>query len=196
MRAGFRLWLLPCLLASLSCASQQTIVADSMAKFNRALCPKDPPPDLSKPEDPEIEGARAALGTPDRVVPIAGNLRVELTMRNAGLHRMVLNLPQQAFTLEGFELVDHNCVPVRYVKPPTAHALAYRTSGPMPLGIGESATLDSTLDGLAPGLELPRGIYAIRFALRLEPAGASLRSKTLYSDWALFAVTGRKPPQP
>jgi hypothetical protein len=79
---------------------------------------------------------------------------------------------------------------VRYAKPTTAHALAYRDSGPIPLGIGESATIDSTLDGLAPGLELKRGIYAIRFALRMLPAAPTLRGRTIYSDWTLFAVRG------
>ena len=77
-----------------------------------------------------------------------------------------------------------------YVKPTTARALAYRNSGPMPLAVGESATIDSTLDGLAPGLELRRGIYAIRFALRMDPTVPTYRGRTVYSDWALFAVKG------
>jgi hypothetical protein len=159
-----------------------------MAKFNAALCPKEPSEDTSRPLDPAIDGAKAELATPTRVVEAAGALRLALTLRNTGLHRLVLELPQQAFTLDGFQLVDHACRPVPYTRGVAARALAYRTSGPIPLGAGESATLDSTLDGLAPGLQLTRGIYAIRLALRMDPSGPTVRGRTLYSDWALFAV--------
>jgi hypothetical protein len=161
-----------------------------MDRFNAALCPKAPAEDTSRPVDPDLEGAKAELSVAQRVVQPAANLRLVLTLKNIGLRNLSLVLPQQAFTLEGFELVDHACKPVTYVKPTTARALAYRNAGPMPLAVGESATIDSTLDGLAPGLELRRGIYAIRFALRMDPSVPTYRGRTVYSDWALFAVKG------
>jgi hypothetical protein len=170
------------------CAGEKERPPEMMAKFNAALCPKEPFEDTSRPLDPGTDGAKAELSTPTRVVEAAGALRLALTLRNTGLHRLVLELPQQAFTLDGFQLVDHACRQVPYARGVAARALSYRTSGPIPLGAGESATLDSTLDGLAPGLQLTRGIYAIRLALRMEPSGPTVRGRTLYSDWTLFAV--------
>jgi len=170
------------------CGGPPSPVTAQMARFNPALCPKPPPEDLSRPLDPNLEGVKADLQVLNRTVRAASDLRVSLIFRNVGLHGFSLSLPRQAFTLAGFDLVDHACVPVAYVEPPTAGALAYGSSGPMPLANGESATIDTTLDGLAPGLTLKPGIYAIRFALRVAPSGASLRGRTILSDWALFAV--------
>ncbi len=149
--------LLPALLALAACGGHAEAPPPGMDRFNAALCPKAPAEDTSRPVDPDLEGAKAELAVAQRVVQPAANLRLVLTLKNIGLRNLSLVLPQQAFTLEGFELVDHACKPVTYVKPTTARALAYRNSGPMPLAVGESATIDSTLDGLAPGLELRRG---------------------------------------
>jgi hypothetical protein len=115
-------------------------------------------------------------------------VRLSLTFKNIGQHVLTLSLPRQAFTLAGFNLVDHDCVPVRYAQSTTARALGYGDSGPMPLNVGESATIDASLDDLAPGLVLPPGIYAIRLALRLDPSATVVRGQTVVSDWALFAV--------
>jgi hypothetical protein len=161
-----------------------------MERFNAGLCPRPLPEDTSRPLDPNLEGVHADLTLPQKVVQPAARLRLVLTLRNGGVHNTSLALPQSAFTLEGFQLVDHTCRPVTYIRPVAARALGYRDTGPMPLRAGESATLESTLDGLAPGLDLRRGIYAIRLALHVDPATPELRGRTLYSDWATFAVTG------
>jgi hypothetical protein len=161
-----------------------------MDKFNQALCPPLPPEDTSRPLDPALDGVKADLSLPQRTVKAAADLRLALTFRNVGLHGTTLQLPQSVFTLEGFQLVDSSCVPVKYAKPVAAKALAYKSAGPMPLNAGESATIDSSIDGLAPGLELRRGIYAVRLALRVLPGMPTLRGKTLYTDWATFAVLG------
>jgi hypothetical protein len=59
----------------------------------------------------------------------------------------------------------------------------------MPLAPSDSATIDTGLDDLAPGLTLKPGIYALRLALAVEPMQVSLRGKTVYSDWMTFAVS-------
>jgi hypothetical protein len=161
-----------------------------MERFNAGLCPKAPPEDTSRPLDPNLDGVRADLALPVKVVQPAARLRLVLTLRNGGLKNLSLALPQRAFTLEGFQLVNHACVDVKYLRPVAAKALAYRDSGPMPLRAGESETLESTLADLAPGLELPRGIYAIRLALRVDPGTPELRGRTIYSEWTTFATTG------
>ncbi len=159
-----------------------------MARFNPALCPKPPPEDTSRPLDPNLEGVKAELRVLDRTIRSVGEQRLTLMFRNAGLRGFSLSLPRQAFTLAGFDLVDHNCVPVPYAASPAAGDLAYRNAGPMPLAGGESATIDTSLDDLAPGLQLKPGIYAIRLALRFAPAAPILRGRTIQSDWALFAM--------
>jgi hypothetical protein len=64
----------------------------------------------------------------------------------------------------------------------------------MPLANGETATVDTSLDDLAPGLALKPGIYAIRLALKVAPAAPILRGKTIQSEWGLFAVLPPKKP--
>jgi hypothetical protein len=175
-------------LALSACGGQQKAQTAQMARFNAALCRKPPPEDTSLPLDPNFEGVKADLHVLSRTVTAAADLRLSLVFRNGGEHRFALSLPRQAFTLAGFDLVDHDCVRVPYLQPPTARALAYGNSGPMPLAVGESATIDSVLGDLAPGLVLAPGIYAIRLSLRIEPGEVSLRGRTVRSDWALFAV--------
>lgn len=172
-----------------ACGGPPKAAGPPMERFNAALCPKLPVEDATLPLDPNLEGVKADLGVLDRMVNKAGSLRLSLTFRNIGQHGLNLLLPREAFMLEGFELVDHACVRVPYAKSAAATALAYSNSGPMPLAVGESATVDSTLSSLAPTLDLPRGIYAIRFALRAPPGRSDMRGRTIRSDWALFAVT-------
>ncbi len=192
-RVGRRLSLaaaLAALVAVSACGGPPPAPPPLMERFDSARCPKLPPEDLSRPLDPNLDGVKVDLILAQKVVRAAADLRMTMNFRNVGLHGLTLSLPQQAFTLEGFQLVDHACVPVRYTRSAAAKALAYKTSGPMPLKTGESATIDSDIDGLAPGLELRRGIYAIRFALRMESAATTLRGRTILSDWSTFAVKG------
>jgi hypothetical protein len=150
--------------------------------------------DLSLPLDPNLEGVRVDLHVATRTVTAASALRLSLMYRNAGLKGFSLQLPRQAFSLSGYQLVDHDCVRVPYAESPAAGALAYSTSGPMPLANGETATVDTSLDDLAPGLALKPGIYAIRLALKVAPAAPILRGKTIQSEWGLFAVLPPKKP--
>jgi len=159
-----------------------------MPRFNAALCPALPREDLSRPLDPNLDGVKARIDLPTREVKSPALVRLSITYTNGGLKGVKLSLPQDAFTVAGFNLVDHACVPVRYGQPPTSKALAYRDTGPMPLNPGESATIDANLGDLAPGLILPPGIYALRLALRIDAAAPVVRGATVRSDWALFAV--------
>jgi len=159
-----------------------------MARFNAALCPAAPRVDTSRPLDPNLDGVKGNLSLLSRTVTSTRGVRIALTFTNGGQHGITLSLPRGAFTLAGFSLVDSDCRPVPYAQSVTAHALAYGNSGPMPLNIGESATIDSSLDDLAPRLALPPGIYAIRLALKIDPVSAVVRGATIVSDWALFAV--------
>jgi hypothetical protein len=179
-------------LASAACGGKPKALPPGMDRFNAALCPKLPVESGSLPIDPNLEGVKADLGVLSRTVSSTSALRLNLTFRNAGLHGLTLSLPRQAFTLAGFNLVDHRCVPVAYVQPPTARALAYGNSGPMPLNTGESATIDSSLDDLAPGLKLAPGIYAMRLNLRLDATSSVVRAHAIVSDWTTFMVAPPK----
>ena len=171
-----------------ACGGPQKPVAPPMARFNAALCPKPPAEDTSLPLDPNLEGVKADLLVGSRTIRSVGEQRLTLTFRNVGLRGFSLSLPRQAFSLAGFDLVDHDCVPVPYVvspvagEPPTGAPARcrWRTASRPP------STRASTIS--APGLTLRPGIYAIRLSLRMPPAGASLRGRTIQSDWALFAV--------
>jgi hypothetical protein len=163
----------------------------AVPRFNPALCPKIPPDVGTLPPDPNVEGVKANLALVSRIVASAGLVRLSLTFTNLAQHSTRLALPRQAFSLEGYSLVDHNCAPVPYQSTATPRVLAYGNTGPMPLGQGESATLDLSLDDMAPGLVLAPGMYAIRLALRIDPSSASVRSRTLWSPWALFLVKGK-----
>jgi hypothetical protein len=171
-----------------SCGGGAKAPTESMARFNAALCPAPPRVDTSRPLDPNLDGVKGNVALLSRTVTSTRGVRIAVTFRNDGQHGITLSLPRGAFTLGGFSLVDHDCRPVPYAQSTTAHALGYGNSGPMPLNIGESATIDSSLDDLAPGLVLPPGIYAIRLELKMEPVSAVVRGGTILSDWALFAV--------
>jgi hypothetical protein len=179
-------------LGAFACGGGPKSPTQSMDRFNAALCPVPPHEDTSKPLDPNLDGVKADVVAASRTVTTASKLRLSLTFRNTGLHGVTISLPRQAFTLAGWSLVDHACVPVAYAQPPTAKALAYGNSGPMPLAIGESATIDTSIDDLAPGLALPPGIYAIRLALHPDASSPVVRERTILSDWTLFAVVPGK----
>jgi hypothetical protein len=181
---------LAALAALVACGPPPKPPPPPMERFNAALCPTVPPEDTSRPLDPNLDGVRADLAVAQRIVKAAADVRLALTFRNTSLSAHTLSLPQSAFTLEGYQLVDHNCAPVLYARPVAAKALAYKGSGPMPLKEGESATIDTSIDGLAPGLELRRGIYAIRLALRFDSNSALVRGRTVQSEWVTFAVKG------
>jgi len=176
------------LVALVGCGGGPKSPTASMARFNPALCPATPREDTSRPLDPNLEGLKADLALMSRTVTATKGVHIALTFRNGGQHGVSLSLPQKAFSLAGFSLVDHDCRPVAFVPSPTAKAMRYGSSGPMPLKIGESATIDTELDDLAPGLVLAPGIYAIRLALPIVPESAVVRGETLRSDWSLFAV--------
>jgi hypothetical protein len=163
-----------------------------MDRFNAALCAPLVAEDTHLPLDPNLEGIKADIALASRTVASADKLQLSLTFRNTGLHGTSLALPQRAFSLAGFDLVDHACSPVSVAASETSKALAYRNSGPMPLNAGESATVDMALSDRAPGLALPPGIYAVRLALRVDAPSTVVRGTTLRSSWALFAVTGGK----
>ncbi len=184
---------LAALAAAASCGPPPPPPLPPMARFNAAMCAPLAPEDRSRPLDPNLEGVRADVALVNRTVTAASLLRLSVTFRNASQHGITLSLPQNTFTLSGFELVDSSCKRVPYNASPTSKMLGYRTSGPMPLAIGDSATIDAGLDDLAPGLVLPQGIYGIRLALAMDGGLASLRGRTVYSEWTLFAVA---PPAP
>ena len=157
-------------------------------RFNPSMCPKIAPDRGTLPLDPAIEGVKANVSLVSHRVVSANFVRVSLTFTNGGQHGTTLALPRQAFSIEGYHLVDRNCVPVPYRPPTTPRALNFDTTGPMPLNQGESATLDLALDDMAPGLVLPPGTYALRLALRMDPKSHVVRGRTIYSEWTVFVV--------
>jgi hypothetical protein len=174
--------------ASVGCGGGAKSPTAAMPRFNPALCPAPPREDTSRPLDPNLDGVGANLALLSRTVTSTKGVHIALTFRNGGQHGVSISLPQSAFSLAGFTLVDHDCKRVPYVASPTTRALHYGGSGPMPLKIGESATVDTALDDLAPGLVLQPGIYALRLSLPLIPESPVIRGETLRSDWALFAL--------
>jgi hypothetical protein len=193
MRLSRLSMLLPLALAGLTaCAGPPKVPPHVMPRFDVAKCPRPPAVDLTVPLDPNLEALKADITLVSKMLPNAAALRLSLTLRNVGTHGMTIDLPQKAFTLGGFELVNHDCVSVGYTQPAAAKALRYGNAGPMPLGIGDLATLDMALDNLAPGIVLPPGIYAIRLALDLDPVRGGLRGKRVTSEWMTFAVVPPK----
>ena len=181
-------WMLLAVALGSGCEGPPKAPPITMDRFNAALCPRPPREDLSRPLDPTLEGVKADVALVSRTVKSADGVRLTLTFHNAGLHGLSLALPRQAFTLAGWSLVDHACIPVPYAQSTTARALGYGDSGPMPLNAGESATIDSSLTDLAPGLVLKPGIYAIRLTLATAPSSPILRGRTILSDWVTFQV--------
>lgn len=175
-------------LLAASCGDGPKSPDSLVARFNPALCPKLPVENSPLPPDPAVEGVKADVALVSRRVTSANFVRLSVTFTNTGLHGTQLALPRQTFSLEGYSLVDHNCVPVPFRSTATPRALAYGNTGPMPLKQGESATLDLSLDDMAPGLTLAPGMYAIRLAIRFDPSSNVVRAKALYSPWALFLV--------
>lgn len=177
-------------LALAACGGGPKSPDSTVERFNPALCPKIPADVGTLPLDPAVEGVKADLGLVSRRVASAALVRLSLRFTNFAQHATTLALPRQAFSLEGYSLVDHNCVPVPFRSTAAPRALAYGNTGPMPLAQGESATLDLSLDDMAPGLGLAPGVYAIRVALRLDPSSRVVRPRTLTSPWAIFLVEG------
>jgi hypothetical protein len=179
-------------LLATACGGGAKAPPSTMARFNASLCPAAPRVDTSRPLDPALDGISASVSLMSRTVTSTRGVHLAITFKSSALHRVTLSLPQAAFSLAGFTLVDAACRPVPYAVSPAARGLAYGNSGPMPLLSGESATIDSSLDDLAPGLVLKPGIYAIRLALKMDSSSAVVRGETLLSDWALFAVLPSK----
>jgi len=126
-------------LPGLTCGPPPKPPPPLMDRFDPALCPKLPPEDTSRPLDPNLDGVKADVALAQRVVVAAAAVRLALTFHNIGLHGLQLNLPQRAFTLEGFQLGDR----------PNDLFVVFKdaTSGDTTYGAGRFLWVKGTTDG-------------------------------------------------